>query len=115
MTERRPARTLTLGFGRTARRWGAALLLLTVPACLRRPIPNPQVLVVAIQSAPNNLDPRMGTDDASQKIDDLIFDTLMTLDDQMRLRPKLAERLDRADPATYVATLRRGVLFHDGH
>ena len=83
--------------------------------CLQRPTPNPNVLVVAIPSGPNNLDPRVGTDDASQKIHQLIFDNLMELDDHLRVTPKLAERLDHPTPTTYVVTLSSGVRFHDGH
>jgi peptide/nickel transport system substrate-binding protein len=91
------------------------LCVLCVPACLQRPTPNPNVLVVAIPSGPNNLDPRIGLDDASQKIHQLIFDNLFELDDNMRVRPKLAERLDHPTPTTYVVTLKQGVRFQDGH
>ncbi len=35
--------------------------------------------------------------------------------DDLRVHPALAERLDNPDPLTYVAHLRRGVRFHDGH
>jgi peptide/nickel transport system substrate-binding protein len=66
-------------------------------------------------SGPNNLDPRIGLDDASQKIHQLIFDNLFELDDNMRVRPKLAETLDHPTPTTYVVTLKQGVRFHDGH
>ena len=89
--------------------------VLGVSACLRRPTPNPNILVVAIPSGPNNLDPRIGLDDASQKIHQLIFDNLMELDDHMRVTPKLAERLDHPTPTTYIVTLRQGIRFHDGH
>ena len=65
-------------------------------------------------NGPNNLDPRIGTDDASQKVHQLIFDNLMELDDHLRVVPKLAETLDHPDPLTYIAHLRRGVRFHDG-
>lgn len=94
---------------------GSALLLLSATACVQRPTPNPNVLVVAIQSGPNSLDPRVGLDDSSQKLHQLIFDNLMELDDHMRVRPRLAERLDHPTPTTYVVTIKRGVLFHDGH
>ena len=87
---------------------------LATTACLQRPA-NPNVIVVGVASAPNNLDPRIGTDEVSQKVGQLIFSTLMDLDDQLRVVPGLAERLDNPDPMTYVATLRRGVRFHDGH
>jgi peptide/nickel transport system substrate-binding protein len=93
-----------------------ALLAATLAlSCLRRPTTNPNIIVASLTSGPNNLDPRMGTDDSSQKIHDLIFDNLVTLDEHLRIVPKLAERLDHPDPLTYVATLRRGVHFHDGH
>jgi len=97
------------------RKLGLILCVLCVPGCLTRPTPNPNILVVAIPSGPNNLDPRIGLDDASQKIHQLIFDNLMELDDHMRVTPKLAERLDHPTPTTYVVTLKRGVRFHDGH
>ncbi len=84
-------------------------------ACLRRPVPNPNVLIVAVVSAPNTLDPRVASDDVSQKADQLIFNGLMTFDEQLRVVPDLAERLENPEPAVYVVTLRRGVRFHDGH
>jgi peptide/nickel transport system substrate-binding protein len=92
-----------------------AALLLVCAACHDRPRLNPNVLVVALPTGPNNLDPRVGLDDASQKIGDLIFDSLFEHDDRLRLSPKLAERLDHPTATTYVVTLRRGVRFHDGH
>jgi peptide/nickel transport system substrate-binding protein len=84
-------------------------------ACLHRPVANSNVIVVAVVSAPNNLDPRVASDDVSQKADQLIFNGLMTFDEQLRAVPDLAERLENPEPAVYVAALRRGVRFHDGH
>ena len=97
------------------RRALALTAALLATGCLGRPADNPNAIVVAIQTGPNNLDPRFALDDASQKIDDLIFDPLLDFDDQMRIVPRLAERFDHPDPMTYVAALPRGVLFHDGH
>ncbi len=93
----------------------AAALLLLSAACLHRPTDNPNVIVVGVQASPNNLDPRIGSDAVSQHIGQLVFSALMTFDDELRVVPALAERLDNPDPTTYVATLRRGVRFHDGH
>jgi peptide/nickel transport system substrate-binding protein len=72
-------------------------------------------VIVAVQSAPNNLDPRVGTDEVSQRVSQLVFSYLMTLDEQLRVVPVLAERLENPDPLTYIVRLRRGVKFHDGH
>jgi peptide/nickel transport system substrate-binding protein len=98
----------------------AAVALLTAcfcAGCLQRPVDNPNVIVVGITSGPNNLDPRYGLDDSSQKIHQLMFDGLLTLDDRLQVTTDggLAERFENPDPTTYVVALRRGVLFHDGH
>jgi peptide/nickel transport system substrate-binding protein len=87
---------------------------LATASCLSRPTANPNVIVASLTSGPNNLDPRVGTDDSSQKLHPLIFDNLMELDEHLRVVPKLAQRLEHPDPLTYVAVLRRGVHFHDG-
>ena len=86
-------------------------------ACVDRPTANPNVLVVAITSGPNSLDPRYGLDDSSQKIHQLIFDGLLRIDDGLRYVTEggLAERLENPAPTTWVVTLRKGVRFHDGH
>ncbi len=93
----------------------ACCLALTAAGCLHRPVQDPDVLVVAVASGPNNLDPRVGTDDVSQKAAQLIFNGLMAIDEHLRVVPDVAERLDNPEPTKYVATLRRGVKFHDGH
>ncbi len=100
----------------TRGRWCAlAALLICCAGCLHRPVADPNVIVVAVVNGPNNLDPRVATDDASQKLQQLVFNNLMDLGSDLRVGPGLAERLDQPDATTYVATLRRGVKFHDGH
>src|SRR5262245_12175426 len=93
----------------------AASLSICLAGCLKRAADNPHAIVVAITSGPSNFDPRIATDDSTQKIQQLIFNNLMDLDSDLRAGPGLAERLDNPDPTTYVATLRQGVRFHDGH
>jgi peptide/nickel transport system substrate-binding protein len=91
------------------------LLLLATSACLRSPARDPGVIVVGVVSGPNNLDPRVGTDAVSQNAHQLIFNGLMRIDEHLKIVPDLAERLDNPEPTVYVATLRKGVRFHDGH
>ncbi len=67
-----------------------------------------------IESSPTNLDPRVGIDAASERIDNLIFDDLLTRDEHFQVQPGLAERWDIPDPLTYIFHLRHGVRFHDG-
>ena len=81
-------------------------------SCSTRPDPN--TLVMIIESSPTNLDPRVGIDAASERIDNLIFDDLLSRGDDLNVAPGLAERWDIPDPLTYVFHLHRGVKFHDG-
>ena len=67
-----------------------------------------------IESSPANLDPRVGTDAQSERIDQLLFDGLLTRDEHFELRPGLAERWEVPDRLTYIFHLRPGVRFHDG-
>ena len=67
-----------------------------------------------IESSPTNLDPRVGLDAQSERIDDLIFDDLLTRDAHLNVAPGLAERWEIPDPLTYIFHLHQGVKFHNG-
>ncbi len=93
--------------------WGAAILLLfSLFSCSQAPDPN--TLVMIIESSPTNLDPRVGLDGQSARIDELIFDDLLERDEHLNLTPSLAERWEIPDPLTYVFHIRHDVKFHDG-
>lgn len=76
--------------------------------------PEASTLVMIIESTPTNLDPRVGLDAQSERIDGLLFDDLLTRDEHLNVEPQLAERWEITDPRTYVFHLRKGVNFHDG-
>jgi peptide/nickel transport system substrate-binding protein len=86
--------------------------LLPLLSCSQPPDPN--TLVMIIESSPTNLDPRVGIDGQSERIDELLFDALLTRDEHFNVQPGLAERWEIPDPLTYVFHLRRGVTFHNG-
>ncbi len=67
-----------------------------------------------IESSPTNLDPRIGIDAQSERIDNLIFDDLLSRGDDLNVAPGLAEKWEIPDPLTYVFHLHHGVKFHDG-
>jgi peptide/nickel transport system substrate-binding protein len=75
---------------------------------------DPNTVVFLIESSPANLDPRIGTDAQSQRIDALLFDGLVARDAHFQFTPALAERWEQPDPLTFVFHLRAGVRFHDG-
>ena len=88
--------------------------LLLLAACHSAPR-DPSTVVFLIESSPANLDPRIGVDVQSQRIDALLFDGLVARDASFHFTPALAESWDQADPLTLIFHLRAGVRFHDGH
>jgi len=76
--------------------------------------PDPNTLVMIIESSPTNLDPRVGIDAYSERIDNLLFDDLLDRDEHLNVKPGLADRWDIPDPLTYVFHLHSGVKFHNG-
>ena len=88
----------------------AALLLAT--SCSHKPDPN--TLVMIIESSPTNLDPRVGIDAQSERIDELLFDSLVRRDEHFQLQPWLADSWEIPDPLTYIFHLHHGVRFHNG-
>ncbi len=73
-----------------------------------------RTVVMLIESSPNNLDLRQGTDAQSERIGALIFDALVKKDDHYNLIPWLATSWEQPDPLTWVFHLRDGVRFHNG-
>jgi len=71
-------------------------------------------VVFLIESSPANLDPRIGTDAQSQRIDALLFDGLVARDSNFQFTPALAERWEQPKPLTLVFHLRGDVRFHNG-
>src|SRR5689334_6264123 len=97
-------------------RWCLIVALLAAGACSRAaPATETSYLVVAQRTGPNSLDPRAASDEATARIGQLVFSSLLSIGDDLRPRPQLAERLDNPDALHYVAHLRHGVRFHDGH
>lgn len=76
--------------------------------------PDRNTLVMIIESSPTNLDPRVGLDAQSERIDELLFDALVRRDEHFNLQPSLAERWEIPDPLTYIFHLRHDVHFHNG-
>ncbi|MFL6279883.1 MAG: ABC transporter substrate-binding protein [Vicinamibacterales bacterium] len=90
-----------------------AFAVISMPACSHTRPPG-NVIVLGMTNSATNLDPRVATDEASQKIHQLVFNALVHIDNQLRIVPELAESIDHPDPLTYVARIRKGVLFHNG-
>lgn len=79
-----------------------------------RSTPPTNTVVMLIENSPNSLDPRVGTDAAAERIDPLIFDSLVQRNEHFGLDPDLALSWQTPDPLTYIFHLRSGVHFQDG-
>ncbi|WP_158824017.1 ABC transporter substrate-binding protein [Granulicella sp. S156] len=88
--------------------------LLPLAACNEHASMDRDTLHFIIESSPNNLDVRQGTDAQSERVGELIYDPLVRKDDHSNLQPWLATSWERPDLLTWVFHLRGGVRFHDG-
>jgi peptide/nickel transport system substrate-binding protein len=88
--------------------------LLTGIGCVERPVIPANTLVIALESAPSSLDPRLPADSVSSKIRGLLYAGLMRRDDDFTLVPDLAESYEIQTDTRYRLTLRNGLTFHDG-
>jgi ABC-type dipeptide transport system, periplasmic component len=95
------------------RRLVALVALLLLASC-RSTHRDSRTVIFLIESSPANLDPRIGTDAQSQRIDALIFDGLVDHDANFNFTPALATSWEQPDPLTVVFHLRSEVHFHDG-
>ena len=87
---------------------------LFLSSCHRGSVAVSDTVVVIIESSPVNLDPRIGTDAQSERMDELLFDPLVRRDQHFNLQPAVAESWEIPNPTTYIFHLRRDVHFHNG-
>ncbi|MGB6975097.1 MAG: ABC transporter substrate-binding protein [Terracidiphilus sp.] len=92
--------------------WALALLL-ALTAC-KASHRDPNTVVVLIESSPTTLDPRVGLDAQSQRIDALLFDGLVARTPDFEFKPALATSWDEPNPLTLIFHLRPDVRFSDG-
>lgn len=69
---------------------------------------------IAMKADPKTLDPQKSIDTMSNKSITLIYDTLLDLDENLNLKPNLAESWERLDDCNVVFHLKKGVKFHNG-
>src|SRR6201986_807141 len=81
-----------------SRRQALSVFLIAFCCCLagcKRQHATGETVTVLIESSPTNLDPRIGVDAQSERIDSLIFDSLVRKDTHFNLQPWLAESWDK--------------------
>ncbi len=76
--------------------------------------PGEQALVIAFDGSPTNLDARVGNDQYSGRIFDLVYAGLIRVTPDSDYGPDLAESWETPDATTIVFHLRKNVTFQDG-
>lgn len=98
---------------RFTRRLAAVLCSIVLAACAGGR-PDHGAIVIATTNSAVDLDPRSGVDEVSQKAHQLLYNSLVHIDDHLRIVPELAQSIEQTDDRTYLAHLRHGILFHNG-
>lgn len=92
----------------------ALVAALWLTAACGAPASRPDVIAIALANSPANLDPGVGVDESSQKLHQLLFSSLLKIDDALKPVPDLATRFETTDWQAFTVAIPEGVLFHDG-
>jgi peptide/nickel transport system substrate-binding protein len=88
------------------------------PTATSSAAPTPKLggtLTIALQKDITTLNPLIATKSTDHVVRDLMFESLLDIDDQGNVQPKLAERWEMSsDGRAYTFYLRKGVRFHNG-
>lgn len=95
--------------------FAVAASTMLIAACTGRDRPLPSgYLQVDINISPTTLDPRFASDAMSERVDELIYESMVRFDAHGNAVNLIAERVERPTPTRIVFHLRRGVHFSDG-
>ena len=75
---------------------------------------NGGTLVIAVMSSPTNLDSRVGSDNVSSRMFDLVYSGLIKVTPDFNYAPDLATKWETPDDKTIVFHLNPGAKFHNG-
>lgn len=90
------------------------LVLCLLSSCNPSEPNQPGTVIMALDEAPQNLDPRIGIDATSERLIQLMFSSLVKRTPEFNVEPDLALSWDIPNPTTYIFHLRDDAFFHDG-
>jgi len=90
------------------------LLLVICLNCHGSPTEPRDVLTLAIDVGPASLDPRLGSDEASRRVHQLLYASLLRYDARGDPLADLASSWENPNPLLYIFHLRPHLRFHDG-
>src|SRR3989304_3316597 len=77
-------------------------------------VPAKTEITVVIANDPATLDPQVSEDGNERAVNDSVYETLLTRDEDMNIVPNLATEYEQLDATTWQFKLRQGVKFHNG-
>ncbi|MGA1826072.1 MAG: ABC transporter substrate-binding protein, partial [bacterium] len=83
-------------------------------SCQRSQSGTDKSLTIGIETGPTNLDPRKSLDAISHKLTQLIFSSLVRIDESLNIVPDIAQSWESPDKQTYIFHLKRNVYYHNG-
>jgi peptide/nickel transport system substrate-binding protein len=89
-------------------------MLAGIVACMLAMPAFSQDFSLALSSPPTTMDPHFYNLAPNYVVSDHMFETLVTMDPDMKIVPALAESWSMVDDLTWEFKLRKGVKFHDG-
>jgi peptide/nickel transport system substrate-binding protein len=94
---------------------GLVIAILLAPCgCQEEDLLGQGILVVGLEANPTNLDPRLSTDAASSRINELVYSRLFHKNEAGEPVEGIVEAWEQTDPTTYRFRIRKGIRFHDG-
>jgi peptide/nickel transport system substrate-binding protein len=97
-----------------ARALAVAALVLITASGLAPGAEGPRVIRIGTDVDAQSLDPRLQRDTTAYRLNNLLYDGLVQLDENLSPRPDLALSWRQPDEKTWVFTMRRDARFHDG-
>jgi peptide/nickel transport system substrate-binding protein len=91
-----------------------SIILSVCCGCQKEDLLSEGILVVGLEANPTNLDPRLSTDAASSRINELLFSRLFRKNEAGEPVKDIVKEWKQPDPTTYRFRIREGIRFHDG-
>lgn len=108
--------TLVIALALFATACGGGTPVTSPPTATPPPSPTeaPSEITVVLTADPTTLDPQITGEANERRVNANVCETLLTLDQDMKLVPQLATDYEQLDDTTWQFKLRQGVKFHNG-
>ena len=90
------------------------IIIPTILSCSKQEHSRANQIVVALDSNPTQLDPRLSQDSVSNQIQSFLFSPLLSFDKKGEIELILAKKWEHLDPLSHTIEIREKIFFHNG-